>query len=172
MNCQYQCQCSKFNFKFKYTFHVPLCNYCIYHKLRKTCCNPSHSDCECICIPYSVKCNACRVKSRPYRFHFVCFTCRRGWKQYTPNYFSNGRDIDCCFGCEDTPLDVNPHDCMNDFCESIRCAVCHNPSFVAGYDLRVPPHNAVKKWEELQRLLTKTPRKKQFMNHCRHGLTK
>ena len=135
----------------------------------KKCLNPIHSACDCRDIHFEKHrmCRLCRPKARPYRFHFVCFNCRRGWKQMDSNYFHGRRNIDCCFNCEDTILPINPCLWMNRFCEEIHCSKCHFDVFVAGYDLRIPKHNNVKEWKLLEKTLTTIQLDVTFMNCCR-----
>lgn len=132
----FECKCPKEIKNKEYKYYDKICDACI-HKLNN-CKNPIHSDC---CGDHD---RSCKSKPFPYRFHFICFKCRRGWKQQTPNYFIPARNLETCIKCDDTDLEVNPKIYMNEFCDLIKCGECQNPSFVAGYNLRVPKKDDIK----------------------------
>lgn len=135
-----------------------ICSACIYHSHERICWNPQHFYFDAFYCwndhikPSSwnqplIKRHECRSKARPYKVHFVCFNCRRGWKQYTSNYFTGGRLLDDLLDCDNTDLKCNPVKYIDKYCEDIRCAFCHNPSFVVNYNTEIPPKNNMKAWE-------------------------
>ena len=105
-----------------------------------------------------------------YRLHFVCFSCRRGWKQFIPDLYnvpSHDPDDNCNLICQPVQMKNNCDKnssarfkntytsiIFNSFNTNIKCGICLSNAFVGGYDLRVPKHNDIKRWKILERMLT------------------
>lgn len=115
------------------------------------------------------------------RFHFICFQCQIGYKQYVPynvvENWSCSIEINNNFDPTNTHEEsyderkgdppeykvkhklLSPCHCfysqdeLNTLCENILCSKCNHPLFIAGFNFRVPKASNKRQWNICKEIL-------------------
>ena len=102
--------------------------------------------------------------SAPYKEHYVCFDCRKGFKQATTEDYLRAQGLGFVWQqlvllvrspslleCRENELGYRLDDLKRRSRQAVRpCPICRSPMSNLGLDLKIPPHRDTAAWKALQ----------------------